>query len=67
MIHLLVRLFHVLVDAASTHEDIAVSEKYSITEGIYADVRYRKTTEEFEKNMCKKTILNCEFIKRVKL
>ena len=56
-------MLHVKVHAANTHDTVGgcpvfqeTVEKHPTLEGVCADAGYRKTMEEFVKNVCKKTI-----------
>ena len=56
-------MLHVQVHAANTHDTVGgcpvfqkAIEKYPTLEGVCADAGYRKTMEEFVRNVCKKTI-----------
>jgi putative transposase len=56
-------LLHVKVHAANIHDTVAgcdvfkeVLEKYPTLQGVCADAGYRKTMEDFVKNVCNKTI-----------
>lgn len=56
-------LLHIKVHAANTHDTVAgcsvfeeAVQKYPSLEGVCADAGYRKTMEEFVKNILKKTM-----------
>lgn len=56
-------MLHVQVHAANTHDTVGgcpvfekTLEKYPTLEGVCADAGYRKTMEEFVRDVCKKTI-----------